>query len=284
MSNRKSLLQKALRAAMCVRNQTRKDILQPICVYDVAAELGIEVRFLSVPTLEGMYSASPRPTIIIGAQRPAGRRTYTCAHELGHHMFSHGTKLDLLADKGSCPEFEEEEFLAQAFAGFLLMPKLAVLRAFTARGLRPETATPSEFFRIARFFGVGYSSLVHHLQTIALINVGRADTLRRANLATIRQELLPGVAAKSILPVDTAWAGRAVDTEIGEFLVTEKNMIVEGNNLLQISHARGGLFQAVKPGCCRLFEADGPWAAYIRVSRQGYEGRSLWRHLEEEEE
>jgi hypothetical protein len=33
-----------------------------------------------------------------------------------------------------------------------------------------------------------------------------------------------------------------------------------------------------------LIDTRSNWAAYVRVSREGYEGRSLWRHLAEEDE
>jgi len=65
-----------------------------ICVYDVAQSLGIEVRFVGIPSLEGMYWKKSPATILLGAERPAGRQSFTCAHELGHHIFNHGNKID----------------------------------------------------------------------------------------------------------------------------------------------------------------------------------------------
>ncbi|MEX2381193.1 MAG: ImmA/IrrE family metallo-endopeptidase [Opitutales bacterium] len=284
MSDRKRLIQEALRAAMEVREHTNRDISQPLCIYDVAAEMGIEVRFVSLPSVEGMYSGGDAPTIVIGAQRPVGRRAYTCAHELGHHVFGHGTRVDLLSDAEGSNEFIEEEFLAQTFAGFLLMPKLAVFRAMTNRGLGPATATPVDFFRIARYFGVGYSSLLQHLCGIGLITEGQCAELLKTKLQQVRREILPDMEAKSILPVDNAWIGRAVDAEVGEILITSANMEVEGNCLSTVPHLSEKLFLANKPGCCRLINPDANWAAYVRVSRAGYEGRSSWRHLEEEDQ
>ena len=53
----------------------------------VAQKRNCEVRFLTLPSLEGVYSPFPRPVIILGSQRPVGRRSFTCGHELGHHEF-----------------------------------------------------------------------------------------------------------------------------------------------------------------------------------------------------
>lgn len=62
----------------------------PIDPIETAIKCGCEVRFLSLASLEGIYSPEPSPTIILGSERPAGRRAFTCAHELGHHIFNHG--------------------------------------------------------------------------------------------------------------------------------------------------------------------------------------------------
>jgi len=282
MNTHKRLLQEALSAAMDVRNRTRRDVLQPICIFDVCAELGVEVRFLSVPSLEGMYSAGSSPAIVIGAQRPAGRQVYTCAHELGHHVFGHGTRVDLLSEAEGTPEFLAEEFLAQAFAGFLLMPRLAVFQAFRNRGLDIPTATPRDFYRIAYFFSVGYTTLLHHLRAIGVVEHSRAEASLKVKLSQIRRELAPGLQMEALLPVDTAWTGRAVDTEVGEFLLTAPHVNVEGENLAQVAHPTEKLFRAVRPGRCRLFDTQSEWAAFVRITRREYEGRSAWRHLPED--
>src|SRR5438874_13211824 len=106
--------------------------------------------------MEGTYLKSDPPRILISALRPLFRRVFNCAHELGHHVFGHGSTIDELQEDGQeKPAFEPNEFLVNAFAGFLLMPPLAVRRAFTLRGWRPETATPEQCFIVACSLGVG---------------------------------------------------------------------------------------------------------------------------------
>jgi len=85
MLNRKDLARKALAAALEIR-KTKDNFLNPICIYDLAEELNIGVWFADIPSLEGMYSNCPKPAIIIGAERPAGRRVYSFGN-----LFQHGT-------------------------------------------------------------------------------------------------------------------------------------------------------------------------------------------------
>src|SRR5258708_4172699 len=100
MSTRKDLAREALTAALEIRKNKIKNLVDPICVYDLAEELKIEVRFADIPSLEGMYSSAPRPAIILGSERPAGRRVYTCGHELAHHVFGPGTRVEQLRPAG----------------------------------------------------------------------------------------------------------------------------------------------------------------------------------------
>src|ERR1700682_610334 len=87
MAGRKHLAMKALDAALKVRRDMRIGLWIPVCVYDLADEMGVDVRFLPYSSMEGMYRKSNIPVIFVSALRPAGRQTYTCAHELGHHVF-----------------------------------------------------------------------------------------------------------------------------------------------------------------------------------------------------
>ena len=78
-----------------------------------------------------MYYKSPEPHIILSSLRPAGRRAFTCAHELAHHFRGDSVHVDELVEQWKRPRrFDPKEFAADCFAGALLMPKMAVERAF----------------------------------------------------------------------------------------------------------------------------------------------------------
>ena len=108
MSRRADLAAKAYRAAMHLRSQTQRAANVPLCPFDLAGEIGIEVRFVDIPSLEAMYVDDGTPKILIGADRPAGRQRFGCAHELGHHAFGHGTHVSCmdfsLADRRGLPD------------------------------------------------------------------------------------------------------------------------------------------------------------------------------------
>ena len=139
--NRRALATKALQAATATRAKASLDQNGPICVYDLCETLGIVVRFNNF-NMEGMYQHGRPPRIHLSARRPLPRRAYNCAHELGHHVFGHGSSIDELREDAKAQPWEDpKEFLADTFAGFILMPIIGLRRAFSVRGWTPETAT-----------------------------------------------------------------------------------------------------------------------------------------------
>ena len=99
MNNRRAIARQAMAAALRTRLSVGYGLDHAVCVYDLAEKLGVEVRFLDLPSMEGMYSSASGPTIIVSSLRPPGRRAFTCAHELGHHNRSDGVEIDELVEQ-----------------------------------------------------------------------------------------------------------------------------------------------------------------------------------------
>jgi Zn-dependent peptidase ImmA (M78 family) len=110
-SNREKLAQAAMVRALQMRARAGYPLRDPVCVYALAERLGIEVRFLDIPSMEGIYRGPKHPTIILSSLRPPGRQAYNCAHELGHHDLGHGAQFDELIDERSQERrFDPKEF------------------------------------------------------------------------------------------------------------------------------------------------------------------------------
>ena len=131
--NRRALATRAMQAAIETRAKAELDQHGPICIYGLCEMLGVTVRFNNI-NMEGMYQRGMPPRIHLSARRPLPRRAYNCAHELGHHVFGHGTSIDeLREDAKEHPWENSKEFLADTFAGFTLMPIIGLRRAFAVR-------------------------------------------------------------------------------------------------------------------------------------------------------
>jgi hypothetical protein len=280
----KDLARIALDAALSVRHSLNIKISEPICVYDAADRLGIEVRFIDIPSLEAMYQRTPDPIILISSLRSMGRQTFSCAHEIGHHIFDHGVRVDEMQNKSlkQSPKTPEER-LADLFAGFLLMPKFTVTRAFIARGWNVQLCTPLQVYTVAGWLGVGYTTLISHLQlSLNLITPSHAAELLKFTPKSIRVTLLGRNSGEGLTIVDEHWSGRAIDIQKDDLILLPNGINSEGKCIeLLNADEKISLYRAVAPGHGRFLDPNTTWAAYVRVSRRSYVGRSIFRHLED---
>jgi hypothetical protein len=252
-------------------------------VYDLATAEGVEVRFLDVPSLEGMYSREPEPVIIISSLRPAGRKAFTCGHEFGHHVYGHGLRVDELIGGSWSAAVVDEEFQVQCFSGFLLMPKAAVVRGFEQRGWDVEHPRPEQVFVVAGWLGVGYEALVTHMHLVLkIIGEAEAKGLRRFSPKSIKAALVGEETTADVVIVDAQWDGRAVDLQVGDEVLAMPGADWESGVLEELTRARGATrLRAVAPGQGRLVHVESGWSRFVRVSRRGYVGRAVFRFQEE---
>lgn len=252
----------------------------------VAEERGCEVRFMALPSLEGVYSPNPRPVIVLGSQRPKGRRSFTCAHELGHHEFKHGAQVESLNAGHLKKHKAPDEYLADMFAAFLLMSQGSVRRALKDRRIRANKIEVLQVFRLSCYFGVGYSTVIDHLTwTLRLFS-----PLQRERLLQIKpSELKSNFGAEpqsDVVIVDELWRDRAVDLEIDDTLVIPKTATLEeGPNLSYQGTVDGQLtYRAASRGYARAFNEDTGWAINIRIASKHYQGLARYRFLSDPEE
>lgn len=282
--DRQRLARTATAKALQIRKRIGSQLWDPICVYDFADRLGVDVRFIDIASMEGAYCFAGNPTIIISSLRPPGRQFFTGAHELGHHVFGHGNQYDELVDTRREPTYSDhKEFTADCFAGALLMPKVAIDRGFAVRGLDPQTCRPEDMYVVASWLGVGYTTLVHHMRRgLGTLSAQRADQLLRVPAQSLRTSLLGQDCREHLVFADLHWSGRAIDVQISDLILLPHNVTVEGKctAVVQQTEART-LLRAIQPGIGRVRAPDTDWAAFVRVTRKDYVGRGKYRFEEE---
>lgn len=281
--SRKVLAHKATLEALRVRSRVSLALTDPANPIDIAEKLGIQVWFQRLSSAEGMLVRAPHPVILLSSLRPAGRVSFTCAHELAHYCFNHDGHIDVNEGAAVLQEDSDDEYQANTFAAALLMPKSAVQSAFAIRNAAPETADPLTFLAISHWLGVGYSTLIKHLQfSLRLLSFQRAHILLQKGpkqiIGDLAGERPSGTAA---FLVDRVWRGRPVDLEVGDVIVLDGPISISGQSI-SIQGERGPniIVAAARPGTGHIDGGAG-WATYVRVRRPRYEGRSIFRHMEE---
>ena len=249
------------------------------------------MRFNNI-NMEGMYQRGVPPRIHLSARRPLPRRAYNCAHELGHHVFGHGSSIDELREDAKAHPWEDpKEFLADTFAGFILMPIIGLRRAFSVRGWTPETATAAQIFTIACEFGVGYATLLTHLSVgMNMLSSGRASALQRVSPKALRMDILGALTPEPLIVADRYHCPPpTLDAEVKTLLLLPPGTRVAVGDGLAFERdlSAGRLFRAVKPGIVQA-TANDDWAVFVRVAPiqknepYGYVGLAQFRHLEED--
>jgi Zn-dependent peptidase ImmA (M78 family) len=280
--NRKKIAIDIMQKALTLRKKNGHTLWEPLSIFDFTEKFDIKVKFVSIPSLEGIYSNNP-PVILINSLRPAGRQGFTCAHELGHHVYKHGTKLDEINEKARL-NIHEQEYIAECFAGFLLMTQLAIQKAFTIRNWDYRNPTPVHIYVISHYLGVGYTTLINHMTwSLHLLSYSKATMLLKNSPKKIKQKLLNDTCSTDLIVVDRYWIKRAIDMSVDDFILTGKDIVIEGTSVELIRKAEQMIIKAVCPGISKIFNPESGWAAFVRVSRKEYEGCNEYRHLKEVE-
>ncbi len=279
----KALVMQGMQASIATRTKAGLDLRSPTCIYGLCEINNVNVRFNDI-NMEGMYDRQPRPRIHVSALRPLARRAFTCAHELGHHVFGHGSTIDELHnDHVQHADRPPNEVLADSFAAFVLMPTLGLREAFVKRGLDPDKASALDMYRIACNFGVGQATLVNHLAYgIGMISPVQRAQLGRITPKMIRTELLGQEVSEPLTIADQHWNSPTLDMEKGALLMLPSGVVVDTAILMpERDLASGRLFRAMTVGITRVVIPGSSWATYVRIARRQYVGLACFRHLEE---
>jgi hypothetical protein len=173
----------AHRMAMMAANHAHEDTSTARDDYiDVFAALraaGISCIAKPWDSLAGAY-AGPElggPVIMVNSRLDEVTMRHTAGHELGHHCFGHGSRMDEPIDPdvgnlgGPLPD---EEKLAEAFAAWFLMPLPAVRAAMRRSGIsRPRS--PEDVHQIACWLGTSFAGTARHLAHLQLAGQQEAE-------------------------------------------------------------------------------------------------------------
>jgi hypothetical protein len=278
---RQELARVALRSAFEARQKADTPLNDPICIFDFVEKLGARVWFVGGASFAGIYAKGHRQ-VFVPAERPAGRKAYTCAHEFAHWWFKHGTRVEELDFDRSDNEVPEE-ILANLFAAFLLMPRHAVLDTFKRRKLEPRDADPLDFYTVACQLGVGYETLIKHMRwSLDLIGNARMRDLQSLPPKEIRRAVLGYASSGHLVLTDSQWTKVAIDLEVGDLAVVPRGVILKGQSAKVVGECfYGRIVEGIQPGLTQALVDGGEWAAMVRVCRKQFTGIGTYRHLEE---
>lgn len=282
-TNRKWLSTTGIHEAGVLRRMYNIGLTEPINIYDLIQKMKLELRFQDLPSLEGMYFKDINPLIVISSLRPLGRKAFTIAHEIAHHYFKHGNVVDEVKDESD--KFQPEEYIADIFAGSLLMTKTAICNTCKLRKWDVTSLNPTQLYTLSCYFGVGYETLVNHmLYTAKILKKENSDVLLRAKVKNIKQSIIGEECTTGLTIIDKFWRMNNIDVEVGDLVLLPHNSTVLSDNAIFIKTVdEGTIYKLTEPGIKAISINAIIDAVNLRIMRKNYIGRSIYKNLEEVE-
>jgi len=268
----------AIRKAEKLRIQLGVKSSEIVDVFDICSNLDIMVRYTSI-SMEGMYiQGETNNTILISNCRPIPRRIFTCAHELGHHVFNHGSQLDANFNEQSyTPEQLIEEQLVNIFAGALLIPISRIYKEINLRKWLIPDLTSMNCFILSSLFGVGYQTIITNLKINKVISNSKATVLGTHTPKSILKSVYPNVVSLSHTKIFDAYCQPSfVELEEGNYLIVNSELYNTSKYLELLECSKFGfIYKAINSGVFVRNLNDNN--TQFRVSKKGYEGLINYR-------
>lgn len=140
---------------------------------ELAEKLGLYIRVVDRDADGASLLLDGYGVAVVGGQAPPGRRRFTAAHELGHHLLQDAYHSDV----GVAASLDEREKLIDAFAAELLLPGDAVRRRWAES---PDESPRTKLIFLSGVYRVSWSVTVATASHLGLIDTAERQRLRPA--------------------------------------------------------------------------------------------------------
>lgn len=170
------------------------DLFARVDVFAAFPALGLKLMFQPLKSCAALYIPEGpfggKPGALVNSNHPLALQRYSASHELGHHRYGHGPRIDRedemrLKTRAATPE----EQLAEAFAAWFLMPPELADVIFEDI-LRLERAhNPPDVYQAALRFGSSYTACCVHLPSLKKLSRSESEEFAKIPLKRLKQEL-----------------------------------------------------------------------------------------------
>ena len=230
MNNRQVHLT-AMKEAARAHQVLQVDVSRQVDPFEAINRAGVTVAIVPLDNLSGAYipamaETDGRPGILVNAKHPRTRQRFTAAHELCHHLRDKEVELDqeteILPRSGLIRN--DHEAVAEAFAGWFLMPRQLVHRLMRDLAIS-DSPSPTDVYRLSLDLGTSYLATAAHLYSLGLVSRARWKELAKLAPKWIKHQLAvhgPGDSWGDVWHVSDAERGnRQITPRPGDEIVIE---------------------------------------------------------------
>ena len=211
---------KATREAADIRSRFPVGQRTSFDVVGAATSLGVQVLFRPLQKLWGAFiMAGESPGVLVTTNLDLSIQRFTVAHELGHYLLHHGTRLDdaqsvSFAGRLAPASHPVEERAADTFASELLSSRSLMLATSQRHGWKKETfADPINIYQLALRLGLSFQAACWGLAAQRVISQRRAAELSEGSVKELKHALAP----KALISNPWANVWRLTAADAGSF-------------------------------------------------------------------
>jgi Zn-dependent peptidase ImmA (M78 family) len=171
--------------------------LDPFSRVDIFAcfpALGMKLMFQPLRSCAALYIPTGpyggKAGALVNSQHPLSLQRYSASHEMGHHRFDHGPRIDRESEmRLQTRAVALEERLAEAFAAWFLMPPELSDVIFEDILQIDRARSPQEVYQAALRFGSSYTACCVHLPSLKRLGRSESEAFAKIELKKLKQEL-----------------------------------------------------------------------------------------------
>ncbi|PWJ52622.1 uncharacterized protein DUF955 [Dyadobacter jejuensis] len=107
--------------------------------------------------------------LIINSAQPIGRQNFSIAHEL-YHLYEQEDFVPRPSTAGKFDKKDIEEFMADKFAVYLLMPESGIMEMISEGEIESGKIEIGQIFKISGYFRVSFEATLNRLRDLEFIN------------------------------------------------------------------------------------------------------------------
>ena len=163
------------------------------------------------------------PGVLLNTRFDETAVRHTAAHELGHHVFEHGTQTDdhieSLEELGR-RSWPMHEMVAEAFAAWFLMHPDCVATAMAGLGITKVTS-PEQVYQLSLWLGTSFRGTVRHLANLRRLSQRQAQAWIAASPAGLRRALDADSPSSRHWQLGSAASGHRLHVRAGDRLTVD---------------------------------------------------------------
>ncbi len=179
--------------------------------------------------------------ILVNSQHPEPLRRFTLAHELCHHLRRDDPSIDLFTEDLEFKRHKDDrEKLAEAFAGYLLMPRRLVNHFLYGVLNAGATLTPDLAYQLSLLLGTTYRATIWQLVNLKILPIDKAREFQRVTPKEIKKGLGHYESHQDTWIVGQHLSGMELSTTEGDVLQLELPETPSGGYRWKIDHGAVG--------------------------------------------